>query len=251
MYPVMSNRLASACGFALLCVVAAASASAADLGPITKAPPVPVVYSWTGCYLGIEGGGNWGRSSHTAVGAPNPANAGLPITNDFNLSGGMVGGTIGCNYQLGDWVIGIENDASWTNKSGSANDIPPFNVLTVSHTGEDWIDTLRGRIGFAWNRALVYGTGGAAFAGTTVTVCPPLAPCVNDSQSRVGWVAGAGLEFAVWETLSVKLEYLHADFGTARYINPSVVTTAGGTIVTRDVTLTDDMVRAGLNWRFF
>jgi outer membrane immunogenic protein len=242
------SRSLFACGVVALGVIATTSATAADLSPIYKAPPAPIVYSWTGCYIGIEGGGNWGQSHHTGVGAINPANAGLPITNDFDLSGALVGGTVGCNYQMGSWVFGIENDASWTNKRGSANDIPPFNPAAVSETKENWLDTLRGRLGITWNRALFYGTGGAAFAGTTVTVCG-IAACVSDSQSRVGWVAGVGLEYAVWDSVSLKVEYLHADFGTARYIDPSVITPVG-TIVTRDVTLTDDIVRGGVNWRF-
>ena len=228
---------------------------AADLSPLYKAPSAPpappVVYSWTGCYLGIAGGGNWGRSRHVSTGAENPANAGLPIDNTFNLSGALVGGTIGCNYQLDDtWVVGVENDASWTNKRGSANDIPPFNTAAVSQTSENWIDTLRGRIGFTWDKALLYGTGGAAFAGTQVQVCSPFL-CATDSQTRVGWTAGVGLEYAAWQNVSVKIEYLHADFGTARYINPPVQGPAGGTIVTRDVSLTDDIVRGGVNWRFY
>jgi len=242
------NRVVSACGLAIFCVVASGTAMAADLAPVYKAPPAPIAYSWTGCYLGIEGGGNWGQSRHTSAGLPNPANAGLPIDNTFDLSGALVGGTVGCNYQINSWVMGIENDASWANKSGSANDIPPFNVAAVSQTSEKWIDTLRGRLGFTWNRALLYGTGGAAFAGTSVTVCGPFV-CASDSRSRVGWVAGVGLEYAAWENVSLKIEYLHADFGTERYIDPPVIGPAT-TIVTRDVSLTDDIVRAGVNWRF-
>jgi outer membrane immunogenic protein len=244
------SRITWARGCAVLyLLLASGTAMAADLGPVYKATAEPVAYTWTGCYLGIEGGGNWGRSQHTSAGLPNPANAGLPINNTFGLSGGLVGGTIGCNYQISSWVIGIENDASWTNKSGSANDIPPFNVAAVSQTSEKWIDTLRGRLGFTWNRALLYGTAGATFAGSSVTVCG-VVQCASDSRSSVGWVAGVGLEYAVWENVAVKIEYLHADFGTERYIDPPV-TGGGFTIVTRDVSLTDDIVRAGVNWRFY
>ena len=68
---------------------------------------------------------------------------------------------------------------------------------------------------------MLYATGGAAFAGTAVSICSPVAGvCVGDSQTRSGWVAGAGVEYAVWENLSLKLEYLHADFGTGQYIDP-------------------------------
>src|SRR5262249_58464085 len=114
---------------------------------------------------------------------------------------------------------------------------------------EKWIDTLRGRIGIAFDRALFYATGGAAFADTTLTVRAPRFT-VDDSQTRSGWAAGIGLEYALWQSLSVKLEYLHVDFGSRLYVNPFVITPAGGTIVTRDLRLTDDIGRAGLNWPF-
>jgi outer membrane immunogenic protein len=205
-------------------------------------------FSWTGCYAGVEGGGIWGRSKD--IGAdPTRRDFGLPINNGFNLSGGLVGGTVGCNYQISNWVFGVENDISWTDAKGSAFDIPPFNTGATSQTSEKWLDTLRGRIGFAWVRALFYGTGGAAFADTTVQVCGVIT-CLSDSQTRTGWVAGGGVEYAAWDHVTLKLEYLHADFGSSTYFNPSVQTAPGHTIVTRDVSLTNDIVRAGVNYKF-
>jgi outer membrane immunogenic protein len=223
------------------------SAAAADLPLYTKAPPP--MWSWTGCYIGMEGGGAWGRTNHVAVTSPTPADVGLPITGNFNMSGGLFGGTVGCNYQFGKWVFGIEDDFSWTNKQGTANDIPPFGPAT-SQTSERWLDTLRGRIGVAWDRTLLYGTGGVAFADTSVSICHVTnGVCVNDAQTRTGWVVGAGIEYALWHNLFVKLEYLHVDLGTGRYISPPVVI-AGFTYDTRDVRLTDDILRVGLNYRF-
>jgi hypothetical protein len=70
----------------------------------------PPIFSWTGCYLGIEGGGSFGQSQHTSVGAVNPANNGRPITDEFSVNGGLFGGTVGCNYQFSNVVTGIEND---------------------------------------------------------------------------------------------------------------------------------------------
>jgi outer membrane immunogenic protein len=236
----------------------ATSAFAADLpakAPMaTKAPYMaPVIFSWTGCYIGVEGGGNWGQSRQTA--AANTPVAGAPITNNYNLSGGIAGGTVGCNYQVSNVVVGIENDYSWTNKNGSAPGLAPtFAPTTISSTKEKWIDTLRGRVGFAWDRVMIYGTAGAAFAGTSVTVTDPAFGTLTNSQTRTGWTAGVGGEWAFladsWGAVSLKLEYLHADFGTKQYFNPSVLTAAGTTVVTRDVKLTDDMVRAGVNVNF-
>jgi opacity protein-like surface antigen len=88
------------------------------------------------------------------------------ITGNFDLSGGIAGGTVGCNVQVSNFVLGIENDYSWTNKSGSAPDQPPFAAAATSATREKWIDTLRGRFGYAIDRFMVYGTAGVAFAGT-------------------------------------------------------------------------------------
>src|SRR4051812_47218777 len=124
---VMKKVLFGAIG--VIMAGAALPAAAADLPDrgYTKAPPTfASYYSWTGCYIGIEGGGNWGRTRSTATGNPDPAIAGLPITGSYSLTGAMVGGTVGCNYQAGNWVLGVENDLSWTDKSGTANDVAPF-----------------------------------------------------------------------------------------------------------------------------
>jgi len=231
----------------------ASTAFAADMpmaAPYTKAPVfAPVVFSWTGCYIGVEGGGNWGQSQQTARTGPA---VGASVTGNFNLSGGIVGGTVGCNYQVSNVVLGIENDFSWTNKQGTAQNIAPFTPGFSSSTREKWIDTLRGRAGIAFDRVMIYGTAGAAFAGTDVTVSSPVFGAVTNSQTRTGWVAGIGGEWAAlvdsWGAVTFKLEYLHADFGTKQYFNPALLLAGGNaTVVTRDVKLTDDMVRAGVN----
>jgi outer membrane immunogenic protein len=245
----MHRKFTALVGTTILGLGLATAASAADLAvkaPLYKAP-VTLPFSWTGCYVGAEGGGIWGRSKDTAA-DPTRSDYGLPINNGFDLSGGLAGGTVGCNYQISNWVFGVENDISWTNATGSAADISGFNTAATSQTSEKWLDTLRGRLGYAWDRVLFYGTGGAAFAGTAVQVCNP-ASCVNDSQNRTGWAAGAGIEYAPWDHVTLKLEYLHADFGTTSYINPSVPNSIG-TFVTRDVPLTNDLVRAGVNYKF-
>jgi outer membrane immunogenic protein len=240
-------------GFAVAAISffgAGSVALAADLPArtYTKAPVVVAapVYNWTGCYIGAEGGGNWGRANTTNL---TGAATGLPLTAGYNLSGGLAGGTIGCNYQTGHLVIGIEGDASWTNKSGSANDIAPFNLTTVNTLKERWFDTVRGRIGYAWDRVLVYATAGGAFAGTNLRVTDILGNSAFDSQTRSGWTAGVGIEYAFLDNWSVKLEYLHADFGSKTYINPAQVIN-GATFNTRSISLTDDLVRVGINYRF-
>jgi outer membrane immunogenic protein len=234
----------------LMGVATAASAADFPVVPVKAALPAPVIFSWTGCYIGVEGGGNWGGSSQTARSG---VNANLPITGNFDLSGGIAGGTVGCNVQVSNFVIGAENDFSWTNKRGTVNDQLPFNPAATSSTREKWIDTLRGRFGYAIDRFMVYGTAGVAFAGTEVAVVTPASGTFVDSKDRTGWVLGVGGEYAIWADafadVTLKLEYLHAGFESKQYFSPPVIAGAG-TIVTRDTKLSDDLVRAGVNVKF-
>lgn len=236
----------SLCGIALACIVAE-PAVGADVGGPFGAAPLPDAHGWAGCYLGAEGGGAWGMSRHDAINAG--ALSGDAITYDFGMTGSVFGGTLGCNYQTGIFVLGIEDDMSWTDKSGSAFDVPPFDPFVLSSTNENWIDTLRTRAGIARDQWLGYVTGGAAFAGTNVSVCNTLG-CVNGSGTRVGWTIGAGVEYAVIDNWTLKVEYLYADFGTARYIGSATALPGGVTVVPRDVSLTDSIARVGVNYKF-
>jgi outer membrane immunogenic protein len=144
-----------------------------------KAPPAPVAFNWSGCYIGAEGGGSWGRSEQVAAAG---ANAGSTITGGFDLNGGLAGGTGGCNLQYDNFVFGIEDDVSWTNEHGSASDRPPFVTTATSQTSEKWINTLRPRLGYAFDRFLVYGTAGVALASTEVLVSNPTFGTLVDHQ---------------------------------------------------------------------
>src|SRR5205823_2020368 len=168
-----------------------------------RAPAAAPVWLWTGCYIGIEGGGSWGRTHNVDTTSPF---VGLPVTNPFDLSGALAGVTTGCNYQLAQWIVGVENDISWTNKKGIANEIAPFNTTATIAVRERWIDTLRGRIGFKFgpqDQILLYVTGGGAFAGTTATTCLPGVFCNSASLTRTGWTVGAGGEWAIFPPVPV------------------------------------------------
>ncbi len=246
------RKLIAPAALAAIAFATAGAASAADMTPrYTKAPAPVATYNWTGCYIGVEGGGNWGQSQHYQNNPANPNNFGLAQTDGIDLSGGMAGGTVGCNYQFSNIVIGIENDISWTNKSGSAPLILPFNTTETASTRERWIDTLRGRLGFAFDRLLVYGTGGVAFADESFQLVDPVTGFGGSSKTVTGWTAGVGAEYMFWDNWSAKFEYLHADFGRTAYaFAPNSTGLGAGGFIARNVSLRDDMVRVGVNYKF-
>jgi outer membrane immunogenic protein len=207
------------------------SASAADLPrrveTITKAPAyvAPVAYNWTGLYLGINGGGAWGRSSFD----------GVPGTGTFTTSGGLIGGTLGYNWQMNQVVFGLETDLDWSNMRGSA-----ACGLTTCQTRNTWLGTTRGRIGFAMDRFLPYVTGGVAYGDIRASV-PGFA---GANTTKTGWTLGAGLEFAVAGNWTAKAEYLYVDLGKFD------CGTACGGLAPDNVRLNANVLRAGLNYRF-
>jgi outer membrane immunogenic protein len=153
--------------------------------------------NWTGCYIGGEGGSAYGQSKQTAESG---IDAGLDITPTFNLNGEIAGGTFGCNYQTSNFVLGIEDDLSWTNKKGGASDQLPFNPFAISEINEKWIDALRGRAGFAGERVFLFATGGGAAANIGVNVCNVIcAICVSDSSNMWGWTFSVGIEWTAWD----------------------------------------------------
>ena len=115
----------------------------------SDAPVVaPVPYSWTGFYIGLNGGGAFGNSNFRLV---------LGNSGSFNVSGGMVGGTVGANYQIGRFVLGIEGDGDWQNLDGTTTS--GSCAFVGCETKSDWLATVRGRAGYTWDRFFVYGTG--------------------------------------------------------------------------------------------
>jgi outer membrane immunogenic protein len=202
-------------GLAIAAVFAAPmAASAADLGPAPsyKAPAyvAPSYATWSGFYVGVNAGYGFGKAD--AAGA------------NVDPSGFLAGGTIGYNLQTGVWVWGLEGDFDYSAMKDSKAGV---------EVKSPWFATARGRIGYAgWGNLMPYITGGAAFANLKAT-----AAGVSDNATRVGWTAGAGLEYAMWSNWSVKVEYLYADLGTY---------SLNGT----DVDYTTNIVRAGLNYRF-
>ena len=230
--------------------LAALPALAADLPPRypTKAPVmVTSVYNWTGCYIGVEGGGAWGRARDTSLDPRFPGE----ITGPFSLSGVLVGGTVGCNYQVDRIVFGIEGDLSWTNKRGSTFAIPPFLTSSFGEVRESWIGTVRGRLGYAFaDRWLLYVTGGLAATTAKLTITDALFGInASESQSKAGWTIGGGVEAALDRNWTAKVEYLYVDYGRIGYFNPSVAI-GPYVLLNQSVRLTDHLFRVGVNYRF-
>jgi outer membrane immunogenic protein len=223
-----------------------ACASAADLA--VKAPPmVPAVFSWTGGYGGIAGGYGWGHSDQTDPGIPTPP---IPTFNPglgdghFSTNGGLLGGTLGYNWQKGPWVYGVEGDFSWADIKGQSSVCGPTTVTPhPCGTSLDALGTFRGRVGYAAGATgnwLLYATGGLAIGD--VRGWDALMPA-SGNDWRAGWTVGAGVEAAIAPNWTAKLEYLHVDLGNGQVFNivPGIA---------ESVSFKADIVRAGINYKF-
>ncbi|WP_158815632.1 outer membrane protein [Methylocapsa sp. S129] len=268
-----------------------AAAAAADLSARSAPPPLPPpAFSWTGFYVGVNGG----RSSTdpTFGYTPNDFNAlfstcGSPFgttcvpSASFNMNGSLAGGQIGYNYQFNpSWMVGAEADYDWSNIHGSANSnfilgsVGP-STFVAKETVESF-GTFRGRLGFIPTPPLLlFVTGGLAYG--TVDGQSAMAPGVGDngsgdsfghntyrcydpiscfsgklSETRVGWTLGAGGEYAITNNITVKAEYLYANLGRPESFN-AVATMGFGapsSFAVSSSAVSLNIVRAGLNWKF-
>jgi outer membrane immunogenic protein len=196
--------------------------------------PAALGYNWNGLYLGINGGGGWGRSRFDFA----PPGA---TTGNFNTSGGVFGATFGLGWQYSVAVFGFEGDLDGANIKGTA--ICPAPIAgAVCRTKDNWLATARGRLGVNFNEWLVYGTAGVAFGDVNMTTS-----VVSSGQdvSTTGWAAGAGIEYAFLQNFSVKADYLHVDLGTSACSIPNCALASLAT-----VRFSADVFRVGLNYRF-
>jgi outer membrane immunogenic protein len=207
------------------------SASAADLprGVPYRAPAVVSVYNWTGPYVGIHAGYGWGTSN-----------------NGIDLKGGFVGGQVGYNWQaLGSpWVFGIEFDSAWADLGTTETAATSVGVVSVS-SNANYTGTLRPRVGYAWDRTMVYLTGGLAWVTNKISVNATVGPFttgISDSQTHLGGTIGAGIEHAITPNLSVKGEYLYTGYESKTYFSGI----AGGASLDAGA----HTIKAGLNYHF-
>ncbi len=191
-------------GTAAVAVVAAAVA--ADLppreAPLPYAPPP--VFSWTGLYLGAQIGYAWGTDAFTAT---RPA-SGVFASNSFTPNGVIGGAHVGYNLQLGQYVAGVEGDVDGTGYSKSLN--AGFATITTKIPVQG---SIRLRLGVGLDRALLYVTGGAAFAGFDTTYAT-FAGFDTIGTTRTGWTIGGGIEYALNTNWSIRAEYRYADYGS-------------------------------------
>lgn len=232
-----------------LALVSAQSGFAADLGarmPV-KAPPPVRVFSWTGCYIGGHVGWGWGRTRFADT--PNGDLVAF-FTGSQSLSvdtdGFIGGGQIGCDYQFApNWVIGLEGQFSGADINGST-DVSAFGFNTTFHSKTDWLASVTGRLGYAWDpHWLLYVKGGAAWAHDKYDIGTYLGTW-STSTTRDGWTVGGGLEWAFADNWSAKLEYQYYDFGDKdlTFINPG--------FTSQVETIKDQIhtVKIGLNYHF-
>jgi outer membrane immunogenic protein len=212
-------------------LMAAAMATPSLAADLPRKAPVSYVapFSWSGFYVGINGGYGWGTSNWSSA-----------VTADsVKPKGGVVGGTFGYNLQTGNWVWGLEGDIDYSTMDGTNIGTGACAGAAGCETLNRWLGTARGRIGYSFDRWLPYFTGGAAFGDMRMTP--------NNGQhatkSQLGWTLGGGVEWAFMGAWSAKLEYLYVDLGSA---------TCGASICGIDTKVTDttNLVRAGINYRF-
>jgi outer membrane immunogenic protein len=234
-----------------------------------KARPVVVpIYNWTGCYIGLSAGGKGvgiNETASTAAAGPFPAS-----TIDLGRREAetwIAGGQVGCNYQAGNWVFGVEGDAHaqrWSQSDILAGPVaPPFVPGDVFELHSDWQASARGRIGYAMNRTLFYGTAGAAWTEVrafTNWVPFGIFPGVISAQTKtlVGATVGAGVEHAVTDNFTLGLEGRYTWYQRERFdvglVPVGAIVGAAVVIVNaplyRDVKLETGEIMFKANWKF-
>jgi outer membrane immunogenic protein len=238
---------------ALALASAACSAYAADLPPRVPVytPPVVPLYSWTGFYMGVHFGWATTRTDWT-MNTPIANNAAI-----FNADGIMGGGQMGYNFQSGNFLWGIEADFSTSDQDGAG--LQTITPSWTSATKINWFGSMAGRLGYVWDRALIYFKGGFAWAQETHQQSLTLAGNTNPiiisglDTFHTGWVAGVGVEVALWDNFTAKVEYNYFDLGTEslNFVNTSLGTTNRGALFDNfDIDQRFHLIKFGVNYRW-
>jgi outer membrane immunogenic protein len=240
-------------------------ALAADMAVKAPPPPPPApIYNWTGFYLGGHAGYGWDNDSVNFSGLVPPVFdvGAIPRSLSVHPKGFIGGGQIGYNWQVSPiWLVGIEGDLSGADIHGSTSYFFPglgqaAPVTTTVDKSLEWFATLRGRLGLVFDRLLVYGTGGAAFGRVKMNFLAnaPLASSFETgsvSETKTGWSAGAGAEYALGGNWSVMFQWLYFDLGEVTASGPQVLSGRPQPFtLTARANTKGNVVWAGLNYQF-
>jgi outer membrane immunogenic protein len=201
----------------------------------------PAATDWSGFYLGVNGGYGLGHFDVVTASTIPDLDG---IERGYGANGGLFGATTGFNVQTGNIVFGLEGDVDWARLSGTAAPIKPNNSpASVLTSNINWLTTLRGRVGFGEDNLLFFATGGLAAGGVngTVTNFPSGSTTSTLGSTQYGYAAGAGIEAALTDNVSIKAEFLHVDLGTTKYALPPI---------DADAHPTANIIRVGVNYRF-
>jgi outer membrane immunogenic protein len=228
------------------------SAFGADVGVPAFKAPVATPFTWTSCYGGGQVGGGWGQKDLTDT-SGFLASLGGPTAANLDTSGYMLGGQIGCDYQFASaWVLGVEGAAAGGNIGASTTVPVPLvgggDTATFKET-TNFLSSATVRAGYAWDRWLLYVKGGAAWAGDRYSLFDVAQTFDFEGlETRFGWTAGAGVEWALWNDWSVKFEYDYCGFGTRNVTFVEEISTNFGPA---DVKQNIQVVKLGLNFHVF
>ena len=252
-----SNFMGHKCLSASIAAIAlAGTAYAADFSVNPPPPPVPV-FTWTGIYVGGQVGYAWGNDKPTWL-VESPF---IDFTDTFNDSPqGVIGGAhIGYNQQFAQWVIGVEGSVDGTSLSKTV--AAPLNgfgsAYTVAVTSQSSLQgSIRARVGIGWEPILLYGTGGVAFAGiqndfvdTAGTFTGVPGSTASFSNTRVGWTAGGGLEYALTNNWTLRAEYRFSQFGNHSFYPFSAAIFPGLTFNAQQH-FTESQAQVGFSYKF-
>lgn len=243
-------------GVGVFALSAAAPATAADLPasyPV-KAPAMVAVYNWTGFYIGAHAGYGWANNSACATVVGNAFVVGTACATGGDMDGFLGGGQVGFNYQMGQFVVGVEVDLTATDQGYTVTGACGVGCTATFSQNIDWFGTARVRAGLAADRWLFYVTGGLAWqdfgSSLTTTVAGIGTFGASGGETDWGWTIGAGVEFAAWGNFTIGLEYLYIDTDTGNSGTIAIPAAVGGGTVTLNDRVENNVVRAKLNYRF-
>ena len=228
----------------------AAPASAADMPVKAPMAPMAVPFSWTGFYIGVNGGYGWSRNVGATTFTNSVAQVFTTTGTTFDGNGGFGGVQAGYNWQAGQIVYGLEADLQFASiKSDIAGGVTGFADVYNGSRKLNYFGTVRGRLGYAFDRALIYATGGFAYGGLSQSIMSPNAGWnVSTNTGAAGYAVGGGLEYALSPPWSVKAEYQFIDFGN--HALAGCYAGCGITLSSNNLSRQYHTVRVGLNYKF-